>query len=337
MNRNKSIAIIACDHGFGHTRRCLLVANKLAETGWHVHLFAPKKAVDKLAKTIGLNEKINLTYFSTLTSVEKFRKGNIYNWVMDLPPMDEYSLVVSDNLPEILKVRSDAILSGSFLWHKVVDGIDPSVYEYMENLFKTHKPKMIASSLFASQELYDLTNLYPVGLYAAEPVKHDPAQGDDLLISCGMSGEIEDEYREFVEKISFEETPPFSNVWVEPRLIPESPPGWMKPATYDKEMYKNLVAAIIRPGVGTVTDCLWGGARLFLYCESSNKEMINNAKIIENNCLGMQCFKMIEAYNNAIIYCRNRTMIRRNKKRLERISFYGVYEAVEIYELITHN
>jgi len=52
MKRNKSIAIIACDHGFGHTRRCLLLANKLAETGWHVHLFAPKKAVDKMAKTI---------------------------------------------------------------------------------------------------------------------------------------------------------------------------------------------------------------------------------------------------------------------------------------------
>ena len=70
-------------------------------------------------------------------------------------------------------------------------------------------------------------------------------------------------------------------------------PDWVQPASFTPEMYGRLAAAINRPGVGTATDALLAGARLFMYYELNNLEMAYNAQRISERGLG-EVFESIE-------------------------------------------
>lgn len=333
----KSIAIIACDHGYGHIRRCILIANKLADLKWQVNLFAPAEVVRKFTVAVKTNDFIRLTDFSTGIRIDKLRRGIADTWIKRLPSMDDFDLVLCDNLPDILKLRSDAVLSGSFLWHKVIDCFDATLYAEAEVLLERYRPKMIGSSLFADDELREITEFYPVGLFVSYPPDYNDWQGNDLLITCGMSGEIESEYSAFIRQLALHEKPQFDNVWVEPRLMPAGAPVWMKAATFDADMYKGLKAAVCRPGVGTLTDCLWGGARVFCYFEAGNREMINNAEAVSKAGIGKNSFTLGKAYDSAVRYFKDNNKQVYQFENLGKISFRGASEAAAILEEILCN
>ena len=40
-------------------------------------------------------------------------------------------------------------------------------------------------------------------------------------------------------------------------------PKWIQPAKYTNKMYSSLSSAIIRPGVGTISDCIINNVRMF--------------------------------------------------------------------------
>ena len=326
----KSIAIIACDHGYGHIRRCLLIANKLADLNWLVNLFAPAEAVRKLASSIAMNAQIMLSDFSTGTRINQLRRGIADNWIKRLPSMDVFDIVLSDNLPDILKLRPDAVLSGSFLWHMALDLFDAALYAEAESLLEHYSPKMIGSSLFATDELREITEFYPVGLFVSQSPDYDDRHGSDLLITCGMSGEIEGEYSAFIKQLVLDGKPSFNTVWVEPRLWPVGAPEWMKAATFDADMYKNLSAAICRPGVGTLTDCLWGGARVYCCFETGNREMSDNAEALNQAGVGESRASVEEAFEAACRFGKDKKRQVEHLKHLKSINFDGVRETVWI-------
>ena len=330
----KSIAIIACDHGYGHVRRCLIIASKLADLNWQVNLFAPAGAVRKLASSIDIDTQILLSDFSIGTRIDQLCRGTVDNWIKRLSSMDEFALVLSDNLLDILKIRPDATLSGSFLWHRALDCFDTGLYAEAESLLEHYSPKMIGSSLFAADELREITEFYPVGLFVSQPPDYHCLQGSDLLITCGMSGEIESEYSAFIKQLALDEKPPFNTVWVEPRLMPVAAPGWMKAATFDADMYKNLSAAICRPGVGTLTDCLWGGARVFCCFEAGNREMVDNTRAVNKAGVGESFSTLIDAYYSAVGYWQTRSAKTKHLESLKKINFDGATETSVILEKI---
>jgi len=327
-----SCAIIACDNGYGHIRRCLLLANRLAESGWNVHLLAPETAVWKLSSIFGLRGGVSVADFHAGTTADNLRRGIGETWVNRLPAMDGFDLIVSDNLPEILEIRPDAVLCGSFLWHRAIEKVDAGLYQHVEQLIGANRPKMIASSLFASTDLYELTQLYPVGLCVAERAPCPLDRGSDLLISCGMSGELEHEFRDLVDSLPSGRPPQFDTVWTEPRLMPENAPDWMKPAEYDSGMYRRLKAALCRPGVGTLTDCLWGGGRAFCCYEAGKKEMVHNAGAVSRAGVGEAYSSVSEAYHAACAYSGDRRAIRSHFAALREISFEGISETAAILE-----
>lgn len=293
-------------------------------------MLAPETAVSRLSSRLGLQRGVIVMDFHTGTTVDKLRRGDGESWVKHLPGMDSFDLVVSDNLPEILEVRPDAVLCGSFLWHRVVENVDEGLFEYAERLLRANRPPMIVSSLFGSGDLYELTRVCPVGLCVAEPAPDPPIQGDDLLISCGMSGELEDEFRNLVESLYSGLRPPFQTVWVEPRLMAEGAPDWMKPAEYDSGMYRGLKAAVCRPGVGTLTDCLWGGARVFCCCEPGNREITHNAAAVLRAGVGESCSSVPEAYRAACAYSGDRQAIGAHLAARRSVSFDGICETRRI-------
>ncbi|MCC5905954.1 MAG: hypothetical protein JJU13_07110 [Balneolaceae bacterium] len=328
-----SCLIIACDNGFGHTRRALLLANKLANKNWDVYLLAPQIAAQKLIGLFGIEKGVHFEDFNTMTNAEAYREGKLYNWLDDLPKLDEFDVVVSDNLPEILKIRPDTVLSGSFLWHYAVKNADRLLYKKIESLLKEYKPAMIASELLAGPELYKYTNLITVGLFVPDKKKYNTRTGKDLLIACGRGGEYESEFKRLVEKIASQKREPlFHTFWIEPKILPENAPGWMKPATFDEKMYSGLIASICRPGVGTLTDSLWNEAKVFCTFEKQNQEMMQNAKMMKKKNIGNYFRDPMDAYKAASLYVSNLSDQKNFYQSLKKISFNGVEKSIQAIE-----
>ncbi len=112
---------MACSNGYGHIRRLLLLSVALRKCSASVVLFAPLKVAERLSKT----ERINLPVvvdFDSQTKKSDWFKSDVESWVARLPCLSGFDIVVSDNLIEILKIRPDAWLSGSFFWHESLDG-----------------------------------------------------------------------------------------------------------------------------------------------------------------------------------------------------------------------
>ncbi len=310
-----------------------MLANGLAKKNRDVYLLAPPIAARKLIELFGIEKGVCFEGFNTKTNAEAFREGKLFNWLEDLPKMDQFDVVVSDNLPEILSVRPDAILTGSFLWHRAVKNVEESIYRSRERLLKEHKPVMIASELFAGPELTELTDLRTVGLYVPDSKRYITRKGKDLLIACGKGGEYESEFKWLVEKIlRSKQKPPFHTIWVESKILPEKTPAWMKPATFDEKMYSGLLASICRPGVGTVTDSLWNEVKLFCAFEADNQEMLQNAKMIKKRKLGDYFSEPEEAFEAACSYFYESNEQNKFYQSLRRISFNGVEESVKEIE-----
>lgn len=284
----KQVALIACDHGFGHTKRCYIYGMELAKRGLQVSLFAREDGLEKFAAIYGQSPNMQLISFRTQSYPDN-NQQQWTNWLKDLPDLDAYPIVVSDNLPEILEVRQDALLSGSFLWHLDLPNIDGGYKAQCEVLLSKYKPLHLAADFFVSDELKSKSQIIPLGLIGelGSTTAKANFQPGALLISGGRNSILKTELSSFVRQlIEAPAKPNFTKVWVDSNLLPESYPDWMEVAPFNEEMYQSLSVAIIRPGVGTVTDCLRNQVFIIAVAEESNLEMLTSIRALEANFLG---------------------------------------------------
>ena len=293
-------------------------------------IYAPIKSVKHIAKIQNIPTH-KVVDFDTKTTVSDWLYGSATDWLRRLPDLSEYDQVVSDNLVEILELRPDAWLSGSFFWHDVLVDIPNNIALRADKLLRKTYPKMISSSLFSSNKLKEYTRLYEVGLYKSTLNKNlDHNKKNDILISIGHGSSLHKKVQNFINNLSKRREVLFKNVWVEPSLIPNSHPYWMRAATYTPEMYNTLICAVIRPGVGTITDVLMSGGRLFLFHEQKNQEMKHNAKSIGQLGLGLSCANIENAWYEAECYIYNKTIQDKHVELVNNLNFNGVKEAANI-------
>lgn len=277
-------AIIACDSGFGHVRRCALIAAALRERGADCDLFVPREATLRLdAPTIE---------FRTHSSPAGWRMGarETVAWPERLPDLDRYDYVLADSLPEILDRRSDAILIGHFLWTHVLPDVDAAHVSHVSALLDRHRPQMYGTGLLASDRLKAACRYTDVGFFVASEQDQLPTDRDELLVSSGLGAEPSAlvPLKQAVAALAALEAPPapFKLVHVEPGLLPNTPPRWMIPASYEPAMYRRLAAAILRPGAGTVTDCVARSVWMVWPQSSDHDEILHNANTIAAHQLG---------------------------------------------------
>ena len=255
-----------------------------------MQLFAREDGLKKFRTLFGQPKNLTLTAFRTGTNIGQ-PKEDWVQWLKKLPPLSDFRVVVSDNLPEILELRQDAVLSGSFLWHIDIPAIDPSYKSYCEKLLIDHAPLHIAADFFVSDELRQKTRIIPVGLIGT-PQNEDPewsVKKQSLLISGGRNKILANELTNLVkELIQLDDRMGFREVWVDDELLPGEHPVWMKRADFDETMFKSLSVAVIRPGVGTVTDCLRHRVFMLAAAEEGNKEMQTNIQAITSSGNGRE-------------------------------------------------
>jgi len=293
----KNVALIACSNGYGHTRRILCISNAFRDIGFNTVLFAELEKVKKLSKIMGISCPTTID-FNTKTDIKFQLNENIPNWIYKIQNLDDFDYVISDNLLEILELRKDSIISGSFLWHMALLDYPKNKKLYYQKIIEKHEPKIFSSSFFTPGYLRDYKNLYEVGLFN---LGKKNKKKENILISTGNGSNANLISKTFIKDISEKPKPKFINkLYIEPNIYNEYLPEWIKPAKYNIDMYSSLSAAIIRPGVGTVTDCIVNNVRMFCFYEEKNLEMKSNSIKIQNSNLGLNSVKIKKAWENAI-------------------------------------
>ena len=283
-------AILVCDHGLGHLRRCALMAKEREKTGEHVTLFASRDSVERLQRAVPSIAGLTVSDLSTRTTPERFMKGlpRVIEWLDRLPDLDGFDTVICDNLPEILARRPHAIISAQFFWHDVIEGASREYAEYCEELLERHKPTVIGCEPFAMDAVRRQPGFQPVGLYQipelvaaakASPMEHQT----DLLVTGGTTTVVREQLQEVINDLLQNRPGEYQRVHVEPELLPENAPDWMVRADFSVEMYCRLKAAVCRPGLGVVTDLLTVGAQVLAVYEENNDEMCHNARVLNIN------------------------------------------------------
>jgi hypothetical protein len=286
---NARCAIIVCDHGLGHVRRSALMAKEREKSGDLVTIFAPRVSVERLQRAMPYTMGLNIHDFRTHTAPLRIKQGlpQAVEWLKHLPCLDGFDIVICDNLPEILALRPDAIISAQFFWHDVIEGASLEYADYCEHLLALYEPIVIGCRLFAMDAVRKQPRFRPVGLYKnpeliaaveATPVE----QRTDLLVTGGTTPAVRNQLQKFLDELSREGASSFKNVHVDPELLPANPPDWMVEADFTVNMYCRLKAAVCRPGLGVVTDLLTVGARIITVYEEGNREVKANSLVLKH-------------------------------------------------------
>jgi len=279
--------IFTCTNGLGHIRRSILLADELNNNGVQTTIFAPKNTVIYLCKKLNLKTPY-IVDFDTQTTINDWKDKTAINWIERIPDISNFKIVVSDNLIEILKIRRDAWISGSFFWHRSIKNFDRKIFLESEYLIENLEPNIISSRLF-SANYFPKKNLHQVGLFFNNKVFENVKNPRNILISIGRGGHAYSKVREFIENNKFDNLPIEGKILIDPELYSNSMPNIFSEAKYNQEMYSSLLAAIIRPGIGTLTECLFNKVPLYLFYEDGNYEMKYNASQIRKNNLGYDC------------------------------------------------
>jgi hypothetical protein len=315
----KSIAAIACSNGLGHSRRIIAISSFLYKNGFNgrIDLYISEDARNAFKNwseyeyLMKINSVNFIDFLYPNSQSEKFDNLSAKDWnKIAIPKLSSYDLVWSDNILQILTVRPDTVLTGSFLWHEVFQRKEnncPEIEKFIldqKNILDKYKPQMAGNEYFVTDEVKKRTKFVPVGLYRYNfNLRKKTKRG--ILLSCGLGGEELEITKKAVNSIIENNITPPDYLYVEKRILPEKYPSWIKPADFSDEMFHDCVAACIRPGLGTVSDALINHLRLFAFSEPNSFEMYHNGKVIVEMGLGQYTKDPFTSYKNAVKYANN--------------------------------
>jgi hypothetical protein len=324
---SKHIALIACSNGLGHVRRMLTLSIALRRLGARPVLYAPVSKIERLTSLMGVTkpEMIDFQFDACHDGMLSVDRDSLTHQLSEL---QSYEIVVSDNVVEVLYLREDAWLSGTFLWHRALDNFPKERFTQAETILRTVQPRMISSRMFAAPYLDENVQVIPVGLYGFEGIRRS-RHCEDVLIACGTGGAITIETQEFVTSIAAGPRQIHGIVFVEPSLYRHDMPAWIKPADFTPSMYSRIKCAVIRPGIGTVTDLLSAGARVFSFYEQGNNEMSLNALRLAASGVGEDCRDIVRAWNDMTTWIASESNWHNHEKEIMALDLAGASQAAE--------
>lgn len=332
------IAVLACSNGLGHTRRVVAIASFMLQNGFEgkIDAFVPLAHIKFLSKweicdyfKNHPNVKIVDFYYpqkAAKKTLELFNK----DWnTINLPNLAKYDVVWSDNILQVLEKRPDAKLTGSFFWHEVFEKHQYSfgIKKFIQNqklILEKYKPDMAGNEYFSTPEVVRKTNFFPVGLYKYSTLLKQKDKRS-ILISCGLGGEEEQQTRDAIEQIIKLNIVPPDIVYVEPEVLPENYPIWMRKASFSSEMFHECIAVCIRPGMGTLSDALVHHSRVFSFSNDDSFEMVHNSNVLSDMNIGERCEGPLDAYKKAIDFAVSKSAIDRQLLRTGHLRTDGVF------------
>jgi hypothetical protein len=326
------IALIAADNGFGHVKRCLGLAHTLSVRGHKVVLFAPSQQVRKVAALL----QVSVTF-----PIIDFQARIRQRYSLSSPPevlwpdLSAFDLVVSDSVLEALRQRSDTILLSNFFWHSCLPGTSAQVRAADEELLMYH-PLIFGSRIFAMADVRNQPGFQPLGLFLipSEASAKRSANREHIprvLFAVGKSPDSETQIRRFEPELRFLASQRQVDV-VGDISASAADTIWEKPRdprfafNFTPHCYASLDAAIVRPGLGTITQLLALDIPILPIADESNLEMQNNAMCLLEIGASTSFIDYLVPQNSLDLLLRETLDLR---YRIEPGEFLGIEEFLE--------
>ena len=286
MAGTKHLAILVSANGYGHIRRQILITSELLKQNSNLHVqFAITDAQFQRFKLEieNLGSRASAVVGVTEDSVRwrhdpsNYTATNLNGWeseLMSRSSLIEADFVLSDNLVGVLEIRPDAVLSGSFLWHEVIDAyaqVNDACRQFVEreiNLLKKCVPKMICNADLATPAVLSLTDAVRVPWMIEETVPQafqdnlsKESERTTILVHGGGTRTLDDRVRMIAQILRNNNYTVFTDLEDDLMCF-----------DYQDSSWQQLGAVICRPGVGTATECVKWHIPIVLIHDQTNVE-----------------------------------------------------------------
>ncbi len=318
------IAILASNNGLGHIRRSILLANKLVKK-FKVTILCSNEKIKKF----NFNKSIKIKNFDIELYKKKIlnKKNNVHKF---FNTKEKFDLYLSDNYPEIAYEKKNSLITSNFFWHDILK-VNTNYYKKVEK--KIRDRPVIPNYLFCSKYIKKNFKIQPVGFYGNFKNKSFKKNRNAILLSFGTAEmNSKNKIYEIVNNLKLGRK---SNhpIFIEPKFYHKDLKKYnIFKASYDEKMYRKIAIAIIKPGLGTITECLSRGITIVTYVKGQNKEFHYNAEILEKNNLGINFNYLSSAIEFACLMIKQVKFLKEKFNLAKKLRWNGEYEVINIIE-----
>lgn len=302
----KVFAII-CHNGLGHYKRCIEILHALLQespatsiTVVCEHWQVERMQGWEVSASFWSNPSVRLLEGIAAPGVHWSLDGDTYgtgiltNWhkrLQGLSSLEEADLVLSDNLPQVLYYRPDAVLIGSFLWSDVLGAAYPE-NEYVQTfvkdeqqLLQQHRPYMICVDDMVMDNVSRQTRTVRMPWFCTRTKKVHNTRPEKPRIA--LLGGATSSCGQILLNLSLAlaDTKQFE---IFLPAVDRANHALVSKFDYSEESFLQLDAIICRPGIGTLTDCVRYGIPPITVHEEGNLEMVNNSIKVEELGIGIK-------------------------------------------------
>ena len=289
-----NLTFVISSNGFGHLKRVTSVLHLILAQNKKLNIFI---VCNDIKKKIIKRDKLlyNLRF---CTSIMKYE----INWLSkDKVDFNQYSkwkyefenssvikksdIIISDNLVIPLFSNKKIILMGSFLWHDVIDTINPifnKIAEIEKNILLTKRPKIICLESMYMNSISKYTTTVKVPWFTNRIKITKFHKNKEVLITGGGTDQLDEILLSIANKIHYKSS---IKIFLDEKLYNK----YKKYNTsntkffqfdFKEQSFGALTTIICRPGIGILTECVKYSIPAIAVYDNSNKEISHNAKKI---------------------------------------------------------
>ena len=313
-----NLLIIPSDNGLGHIRRSIILANHLSKK-LKISILLNKKIKSKFI----INKKVKIILINKIFKIEK-KKYFYFNQKKIDKIINKNDYVWIDNFADLSGLNKKTILYYNFLWHKnltlnhkkfrdldkeIIKNFSCGNYLFQKKYFKNHNNKLIP--FFEKFKAYKNKKSVLISLGTSDYKDVNSIRKN--LIKY-FKQQIIQNIKFYIDPLIFDHN--FKNM------------GFVK-ADYSKKMYEEIKFAIIKPGLGTIEECLKKGIIIIPYTKNTYPEFLYNAKILVDNKLGYMFQTIEKSLNFVIKNINNSKLIKQHEAKCKNLKWEGEKKIAE--------
>ena len=311
-----SVSFVPCNNGLGHIRRLVFFVNKIKKNG-KIFFFVDKKKIKKFK----LKKKINIKYI-------KSNSLNYINQIFKNKSLDNSKIIVSDNLIHKKLTLKKTILFANFLWEEILNKNKKNL-----KILKNKNIKIFSNYLFCN--IKEKIKIKKIGFFDKfRPSKKNNA----VLIATGSAQsrllkQFKKKIIDSIKKDRFKR----KRIYLDPNIYSNSLKKYsVIKATFTKKMYSEITFAMIKPGLGTVEECLIRGIPIVPIMNNENKEFLFNSRILKEKKLGYVFKNLDQSVNFINKNFKNTFFLNKFRNRCKKLKWNGEKELISYLNKITY-
>ena len=262
----RSIIFVPCNNGLGHIRRLSILANSL-KTSKKIFFFLDIKKKNKFR----LKNKIKKKFISK--KIEKY-----FTYISKKINSKEPGIIFTDNRIDKKLIFNNTILYANFLWEEILNKKKINLKRLKEK-----KIKIFSNYLFSN--IKAKIKIDKVGFFGKYRSNKDT---DGILIATGSAkSKLLKSYKKKIIKILKKNKFHKKKIYLDPSIYDSSLKKYsVIKANFSNRMYSRISIAIIKPGMGTIEECLKRGIPIIPIMKNENKEFKYNTHVLVKENLG---------------------------------------------------